>query len=145
MNFFDEIFLSFTPNIFTDFLSVNYNSRKNIILGIIRNFKNSVAAINPHEDQVIVTKGLQKDNIPYPKEIEIETPNVQNMKFDELTLGAPTPTTPRKKVVSSQSSIEVDSGLGFPLTHIFCQNLIFFKQKIWILNWRFNQNFYVFD
>ena len=77
--------------------------------GVIRNFKNSITAINPDEDQVIVTRVLQKVDIPFPKDVEIEAPNVQNMKFDELTLGAHTPTTSRKKVTSSQS-IDLDSG-----------------------------------
>ena len=50
---------------------------------------------------------MQKENPPYPKEAEMESPNLSNLKFDEMTLGVPTPTTPRKNLVSSQA-IDVD-------------------------------------
>ena len=63
--------------------------------------------MNPNDDQVIITQQLQKENFIIPKEIEIEVPNVQNLKFDEITLH--TPTTSRRQLSLTQN-IELDSG-----------------------------------
>ena len=95
--------------LFFQFFILYYSSLK--ISDSIRNLKNSIAAINPNEDQLIVTKSLQKENPPFPKEAEIESPNLSNLKFDEMTIGVPTPTTPRKNLVSSQA-IDVDQTQG---------------------------------
>lgn len=56
-----------------------------------------------------MTKQLQKENVDYPRPAEVELPNLKNLKFDEITLGMPTPTVSRKLAPSSPR-VERDSG-----------------------------------